>query len=160
ALSSLLVVCAAFFLWAFGRLPADTPLALESGVASRTGFSVSTLWYVPLVAVQWSWIEPRATVTAVRVRRRWVESVTANRRGFYERIVRRVEVRDAFGFGKIAFNLRQTRRVRVWPSTGALRQVEVLRSVATGDDVSNPAGRPAGDRVDLRRYAPGDPMRL
>src|SRR5262249_49341160 len=133
---------------------------LECGAAGRSGFSISSLWYIPLVSVSWSWIEPAGSVSIARVRRRLHEIVTPARRGWHETIVRRVEVRDAFGLVKIAFRIRQERVVRTWPSSGALRPVELLRSVATGDDVPHPAGRPAGDRIDLRRYAPGDPMRL
>jgi hypothetical protein len=36
----------------------------------------------------------------------------------------------------------------------------VVRSLAGGDDVPHPLGLPEGDRVDMRRYAPGDPVRL
>src|SRR5262249_33042400 len=130
------------------------------GVATRTGFSLPSLWYIPLVSLRWSLLEPSGAVAIARVRRRLVESVTARRRGFHERILRRVEVRDPFGLVKIAFRIHQKQEVQIWPSSGALRRVELLRSVATGDDVSHPAGRPAGDRIDLRRYAPGDPMRM
>lgn len=151
----------ALTLWYRGRGGRDEePLHLECGYAARTGFSLSNLWYVPFVRVRWSWEVPEASVRLVPLKRRLHEEVTPLRRGLHEGIARRVEVGDAFGLTRVTFTLRQERAVRFVPSMGALRQMRVVRSIAGGDEISNPAGPPEGERVDLRHYAPGDPIKF
>jgi hypothetical protein len=161
ALAILLVSVTALVLWLTRRRAlGGAALRLECGTPIRTDFSLSSLWYVPFVKVAWTWLEPDASVEIVRRHRRLNEVITPLRRGIHERIVRRIEVGDAFGLVKIAFNSVEERTVRLLPSIGALRQVNVVRSLATGDDLPHPSGQPEGDRADLRRYAPGDPVRF
>jgi hypothetical protein len=136
------------------------PLQLESGVPARTGFTLGRLRGVPLVKVEWSWIEPLATVRAKIVGGLFHEEIVPLRRGLGERVVRRVVVSDAFGLCRVAFRSTTTRSVRVVPGTGALRSVHVVRSIASGEDSYDPAGSPEGERIDTRGYAPGDPMRF
>ncbi|MEP7125396.1 MAG: DUF58 domain-containing protein [Byssovorax sp.] len=136
------------------------PLQLESGVPARTGFTIGRLRGVPLVKLEWSWVEPLATVRPKTQGGLFHEQIVPIRRGFGERIVRRVVVSDAFGLCRVAFRSTQTRTVRVVPGTGALRHVHVVRSIASGEDTYDPAGSPEGERVDTRAYAPGDPMRF
>ncbi|MDB4932318.1 MAG: hypothetical protein JWM10_4802 [Myxococcaceae bacterium] len=151
----------ALVLWRRGREQRDEEaLRLECGYAARTGFSMSNLWYVPFVKLRWTWDLPEASVRLVPLKRRLHEEVTPLRRGLHESIARRVEVSDAFGLTKLSFTLRQERVVRFVPSMGALRQMRVVRSIAGGDEISNPAGPPEGERVDLRHYAPGDPIKF
>jgi hypothetical protein len=134
-----------------------TAVVLYRGL--RTGFSVSSLWFLPLVEVKWTWQEPRARAELVRWKRRLWETVTATRRGTYEAVARRVEVSDAFRLTKIVFELREARTVRALPGTGALKKMQVIRSLASGDDMHDPMGAAEGDRLDLRNYVPGDPVR-
>lgn len=136
------------------------PLRLECGFPARTGFSVSSLWFIPLVKVAWTWESPEGTVTLVPLRRRLHEEVTPTRRGLHESIVRRFELSDAFGLTRVAFRVTETRSARFAPSVGALRQMHVVRSVAGGDSLSHPAGPPEGERADMRHYAPGDPIKF
>lgn len=138
----------------------EESLRLECGYAARTGFSVSSLWFVPFVKLSWSWVTPDATVTAVPLRRRLYEEITPQRRGLHEEIVRRIEVSDAFGLTRIAFKVREERTVRFAPSMGSLKQMHVVRSIAGGDNLSHPAGPPEGERVDMRHYSPGDPIKF
>lgn len=151
----------ALVLWRQGREQRDEEaLRLECGYAARTGFSLSSLWFVPFVKLRWNWEAPEASVRLVPLKRRLHEEVTALRRGLHESIARRIEVSDAFGLTRLTFTLRQERVVRFVPSMGALRQMRVVRSIAGGDEISNPAGPPEGERVDLRHYAPGDPIKF
>jgi hypothetical protein len=133
---------------------------LECGYPTRTGFTLPTLWYVPFVRVTWSWLEPEAKVVAEKSRRRWTELVTPSRRGVVEEVRRRVEVSDAFGLAKVALRLREERNLRLMPSVGALRNMSVVRSISSGEDMPFPGGQPEGERADLRRYVPGDPVRF
>jgi hypothetical protein len=47
----------------------------------------------------------------------------------------------------------------VLPDRQKLTQVPVSQGMGGGDDLPHPHGLPEGDRVDHRRYAPGDPVR-
>ncbi len=161
AVATLTTAVTAVVLWYKGRRRREEEsLKLECGYAARTGFSLSNLWFVPFVRVGWNWESPEASVRLVPLKRRLHEEVTPLRRGLYEEIVRRVEVSDAFGLTKVTFTLRETRVVRFVPSMGALRTMRVVRSIAGGDEISHPAGPPDGERVDLRHYAPGDPIKF
>jgi len=136
------------------------PLQLESGVPARTGFALGRLRAVPLVKLEWSWIEPAAQVRATIDGGLLREQIVPIRRGLGERVVRRIVVSDAFGLCRVAFRSAAARKVRVIPGTGALKHVHVVRSIASGDDVYDPLGSPEGERVDTRAYAAGDPMRF
>jgi|LNFM01.1.fsa_nt_gb hypothetical protein len=135
-------------------------LPLECGFPSRVGFSLSSLWWIPFVSVSWRWLSPIATVRAVRERRRLFEESTPARRGLYDNVVRRIEVRDPFGLARCAFRVTDPRAVRALPSVGSLKRVEVVRTLAPGEDISNPNGGPDGERADMRAYAPGDPIKF
>lgn len=135
-------------------------LGLECGFPTRVGFSVSSLWWVPFVTVSWKWLEPIASVRVVNERRRLHEESTPARRGLYDTVVRRIEVGDPFGLARCAFRVIDPRSVRALPSVGALKRVEVVRTLSPGDEISNPKGGPDGERADMRAYAPGDPIKF
>lgn len=139
---------------------APGPLELVGAVPAETGFSLPALRFLPLVRVDWSWVDPPAEVKARRERGRLLEVVTPQRRARASAIVRCVEVSDAFGLTRIAFRAREPRELRVTPSAGALARVHLIRSTAAGEDLYDPKGRPEGERVDTRAYAAGDPTRL
>ena len=164
ALSLLIVSFTALGVWIAlrraTRLGSAEGLRLECGAAVKTGFSIPSLWFVPLVDVRWTWLDPRAHIDLAKSKGRQREMVTAHRRGLVDHVVRRVEVTDAFHLTRIVMELRELRRVRALPSQGALKQVQVIRSLATGDDQHDPMGGPDGDRSDLRAYTPGDPVRF
>jgi hypothetical protein len=46
------------------------------------------------------------------------------------------------------------------PNTGALERIRLSRSIAAGEDTYDPEGAAEGERIDLREYAPGDPIRF
>jgi hypothetical protein len=136
------------------------PLRLECGVRAATGFSAASLWYLPLAHVSWSWLRPEGAVRLRSARGRLEEEVTPSLRGLDDHIDRRVVVSDPFALTRIAFVQREPRAVRVIPSVGSLKQVQILRSISGGEDVYHPAGPPEGERVDMRGYAAGDPVRF
>ncbi|MDP3273970.1 MAG: DUF58 domain-containing protein [Deltaproteobacteria bacterium] len=135
-------------------------LALECGFATRPGFDLPSLWWVPFVTVRWEWVTPEATVRVVKERRRLHEEVIPVRRGLFSEVVRRVEVSDPFGLARCAFRVRDPRAARALPSVGALKRVEVVRTLAPGEDMPNPKGGPDGERADMRAYSPGDPIKF
>ncbi len=135
-------------------------LHLECGYPGRTGFSVPSLWWLPLATVDWTWKSPQANVRLVREWGRITEQVTPMRRGESDEIVRMVTVADAFGLCSVTFPIHEKRRMRTTPSQGALKQMHVVQGLAGGDALSHPDGPPAGDRFDMRHYAMGDPIRF
>ena len=161
ALALVTTVPAAIIAWRrLRRLPEEESLRLECGFHARTGLRVRRLWWMPFAKVSWTWAHPGATVRLVRERWDLLEEIVPERRGLTDHIVRRVEVGDAFGLTRIAFSVRQKRTVRFAPSVGALRTMHVVRSVAGGEDMSHPEGPASGERVDMRHYTPGDPIRF
>ena len=164
ALGLLLSTLTALGLWVgLRRAPRGegaAPLRLECGARTVTGFSLPSLWYLPMVRARWSWTRPRGSVRSARERGRLVEEVTPARRGLEEVIERRVEVSDAFALTRVAFLHREVRAVRAVPSTGALDRLQLSRSISGGEDVYHPEGPTEGERIDLRAYAAGDPVRF
>lgn len=161
ALTLITTVPAAIVTWRrLRRLPEGEPLRLECGFHARTGLRVRRLWWMPFAKFSWSWKSPGASVRLVRERWDLVEEIVPDRRGLSDEIVRRVEVGDSFGLTRIAFTVRQKRTVRFAPSVGALRTMHIVRSIAGGEDISHPEGPATGERVDMRHYTPGDPIRF
>lgn len=161
ALTTLTTVITALVLWhRLGGQSTEAPLQLECSYAARTGFSLPSLWFVPFVKLSWTWRSPEADVSIVRIKRRLHEEVVPRRRAQLDRITRRMEVGDAFGFTRVRFTATELRGVRVTPSVGALKNMHVVRSIAGGDSQTHPAGPPEGERADMRHYAPGDPIKF
>lgn len=135
------------------------PLEAECGRPVRLEFSVPSLWWLPFIALTWTWVHPPVEVVLRDQGGRRHERVTPRRRGVYDAIVRELEVGDVFGLAAIRFRHTQAAALRVLPATGALRDVRVVRGLAGGDALSHPDGEPVGERVDMRRYGEGDPIR-
>ncbi len=161
AACTVLVALGALLLWLRARkvAPAE-PLRLECGYSSPTGFELPSLRFLPLVEVSWTWSAPGPEVSLTRSRGALAESVRPTRRDHFTEIVRRIEVRDAFGFAAISFLSRQERAGHFAPSVGGLEQMHVVRGLAGGADLTHPEGPPRGDYYDMRRYEPGDPIRF
>src|SRR5687767_14038423 len=104
-------------------------LRLECGYDQKTGFSVSTLWFVPLVFLRFRWFAPAGEVSLVRQHWRSFETVTPHRRGCDDEIRREIEVSDAFRLTKITLHHVEKRQVRCLPSVGALRRMNVVQSI-------------------------------
>ena len=136
------------------------PLVLETGVRGRTGFRMPALRWMPLVACRWEWSRPRGPVVEVRDAGRYLEEwVSMHDRGRFESIERRVFVEDPFGISRVVVRLREGAALEVLPRLAGLRHLPPLPAFASGDALSHPLGLEDGDRVDLRRYTPGDPAR-
>ncbi len=143
------------------EVAAPAGLRLETRRPAATGFALPSLWWLPLVQVSWAWERPARVV--VRPRRRFGridEEVVADDRGAHPGVLRRVILGDALGLARVALRVADAAPVEVLPGVGALRAVPVLASLAGGDDRPHPLGAEEGDRIELRRYAPGDPARF
>ncbi|MFT4975636.1 MAG: hypothetical protein ACI8S6_001523, partial [Myxococcota bacterium] len=118
-------------------------------------FHLPSLWWLPLVTTEWQWTSPPVTLT----RSARAERIIPLRRGRYDEVVRAVEVGDVFGLCSIRFTSRQPAALRFLPSTGGLRDMRVIQGLSGGDQIGHPEGEPVGDRMDMRRYGDGDPIR-
>ena len=133
----------------------------ETGRRSPTGFSLPALRWWPLVRVRWEWLSPpRAEVGSLRDGGRLREQVVFRERGIFERVTRRLVVEDAFGLARIAFRTTQEGAIEILPHLGGIRRLPVLTSMTGGEDYPHPMGLEDGDRVEIRRYIPGDPARF
>ncbi|MEM6962663.1 MAG: DUF58 domain-containing protein [Myxococcota bacterium] len=128
---------------------------LATSTFSKTGFHIPSLLWLPLLRVRGRWLDPPA-----ESRDSGEEAVAPSRRGLYERILRHLTVEDVFGLSRISFSIEQRVRVRVRPHLGNLQAAPIWSSLSGGGDVPHPFGSPDGDRVELRRYVPGDPARF
>ena len=152
---------AALYVWLRRHPPADgDALRLECGHGTRTSFSLPSLWWVPFVQLSWTWLMPDIEVGVRKVKGRVHEEITPSRRGLREEIVRRIVVSDVFGLAKVAFHVREKRDVRFIPSMGSLKSMHVVRSMSGGSDITHPEGPQDGERMDMRNYNPGDPIRF
>lgn len=76
------------------------------------------------------------------------------------RLRRRIQVKDVLGFCTIDWEQEEPLSLRVLPKPLPLGTQSLIKAWFRGDEHSDPRGEPTGDRVDMRRYAPGDPPRL
>lgn len=134
---------------------------LETGRSLPTGLSLPSLALVPFVLVWWEWLAPERASVVLRVRGlRLEEDVHLEERGVVRGIERRIVVQDVFGLARLAIRHQDPARLTVLPNVGALKEMPVLVTLAGGDEMPHPMGIEDGDRVELRRYAPGDPARF
>ena len=115
----------------------------------------------PFVDIGWAWSEPSAAkVELQKTEDGLAEAVTFGRRCLITRIERRFEIRDVLGIACIRWTRSQAVNLEVLPAPAPLDEATLVHSLHSGDDISDPWGEPVGDRVDMRRYAAGDPPRL
>lgn len=143
------------------------PITLEAGRPSPTGATLPALTWFPFVQLGWRWEAPpdsahfpAAVVESRRGGQGFWEVVTLQERTDQRRVRRRAEVGDVFGLARIALRRDAPTPVRALPQVGRLGTAATLQSLAGGDEQPHPMGLVDGDRVDLRRYVPGDPARF
>ncbi|MEZ4338131.1 MAG: DUF58 domain-containing protein [Sandaracinaceae bacterium] len=137
------------------------PHSMDTQRVNPTGFDTPTFWFLPLTQIDWTWERPEeADVSIAKVRWRLREKVKLSRRGHVKEVRRRIVIQDPFGLARLA--IRQTAPVRltVLPHVGKLGDTPMLVSLSGGDERPHPMGVDDGDRVELRRYVPGDPARF
>ncbi len=145
--------------WGLPRGPGRA-LETESGERVRTGFSLHLPWFIPLLHLEWRWEYPAEVEVLPDVEgRHYTERVIARRRGSWAGIRRLLTVSDAFGLCAITFPHEELRDLRFVPAKGRLDRVHVVQGLSGGDAIPQVEGSPVGDPLDLRAYAPGDPIR-
>jgi uncharacterized protein (DUF58 family) len=137
------------------------PLAVDTDRELATHFALPRLRFWLLVEVRVSWLTPAAVdVTLAETGSLGREQVRFADHGEFREVVRRVELRDVFGLAALSLRQRRPLSIDVLPQRGALVTLAPLQSLAGGDDVPHPLGVAHGDRLELKRYAPGDPARF
>lgn len=135
--------------------------SFETGRSVETGFGLPSLWWFPLLQVRSTWLNPPgAAVEQDSGGGRLNERVELSRRGLVRGVTRRIVVQDAFGLARVGFRHRQAGPLEVFPHLGGIRRLPVLTSLTGGDEIPHPMGLEDGDRVELRRYVPGDSARF
>ncbi len=165
ALALTLVLSATLRVWlSLRRRAPSAPASAQSVDTSRacaTGFNFTRLQFWPLVEARLSVVAPEhVRVTVEHAGPMAEERVTADDHGELRTLSRVIEIRDVFGLASVRLTRHGPVAIDVLPHPGALRSLPMLRSLSGGDDLPHPMGLLAGDRVDLRRYAPGDPARF
>lgn len=129
--------------------------------APYAGLMMPSWRFLPLIEVAWTWIEPQPfEIELTKIRTDMQELVTTTARNTAPRVVRRFVIEDGFGLARIVLRRSEEIALRILPWVGQLEHSPMLRSLAGGEDQPHPLGELTGDRVDMRRYVPGDPLKL
>lgn len=159
-LSSVIVLVTGLVL-RFRPQPAVGPLSTETGAPLRTGLRLGIAGWNPLLRIEVSWQRPVAGKAEIRYERGEIfEEFWPSERVLVSEVVRQYVVRDVFGLARVRFRRRSPLELKVEPHCGRARQSEVVKQQVSGDIVSHPEGMPAGDLLEMRRYTPGDPLKL
>ncbi len=127
----------------------------------QTHYRVPRLRFWVFVEVELEWLSPERAQVQGQSAGAWLEeTVQLQDHAELVSVLRRVVIRDVFGLSSFALRQQSKLDLAVLPHAGALRSLPLLRSLTGGDDVPHPMGVAQGDRLELRRYAPGDPARF
>ncbi len=133
---------------------------IEAGERLDTGFALRLPRWLRLAGLSWSWRVPAEAPCSLREDDgRLAEAVRPQRRCEALRLVRAFSVSDAFGLSSLQWDDEVPAGLRVLPQVGRLRDVSLLPALTAADGTSHPAGEPEGDRMEIRRYVPGDSVR-
>ncbi len=133
---------------------------LEAGSPIRTGFRLPALGRVPLVKIHWQWQRPAGVDCRILPRGgELIEQVVAESRCQVAAVRRRFTVEDAFGLAGVAWEREEATPLSILPAVGRLRRMPVMQSLAAAEGSHHPAGKPEGDRMEIRPYVPGDSVR-
>ncbi len=137
-------------------------IKVESGYPNETGFTLSTMPWLPLIGVRWEIVYPDAISTRNRLsedEQRWEEEIIPRRRCRSASITRRFTVSDVLGFSRFTWRVTQEGELLALPQSGNIKALPLLRSLTAEDGIPDPGGNPEGDRMEIRPYVPGDSVR-
>ena len=166
AVAALFVWSSALILWrrigsrSTGADGSDEPIEAETNSPMLTPFLFPRLRLLPMIELKLVWETPENVVVSTEtVGNRLQEMIVAGQRGEHRAVVRRFIVRDVFGLFRWTFRKRSAQRVVVLPQRCPAAATQIMHLVG-GDGLSDPRGPADGELLDIRRYAPGDPLRL
>jgi hypothetical protein len=82
------------------------------------------------------------------------------RRRLQEGLQREFVIKDALGITSWSFRDQRAQGIRILPIVDSSRGLAPMISVVSGADLPDPYAAETGDRLDMRRYRKGDPLRL
>ena len=133
----------------------EKDIRIVEGFPCQTGFVLNMPWWFPLVQCSWRWTKPDIAIEIFQSG----ERVVFPRRGHWEKVEREFWISDIFGICRIRFVHESNVDLLVQANMGKLEAPVFALGMQDGGDQSHPMGKPYGDRVDIRMYAPGDPVR-
>ena len=143
-------------LWRRYRYLETDSFLLRVGETHKVDTSISVAWWMPLIQVSWHWMNAEMKSESEGSK----EALLPTRRGVWSNVERKIQVRDAFGICTIQFTSRQPCTLKVLPESLTPSLPHVLQGLQGGGDQAHPFGLPTGDRIDIRNYAQGDPVRF
>ena len=149
------VVGSLYVLYCLQEHKEEKDISIVESFSCHTGFSLVMPWWLPIAQVSWTWEAPCVPIEIVKSG----ERVVFPRRGHWERIRRHFRITDLFGICRIRFSHESKMDVLVEANLGKLENPVFAQGMQAGGDMPHPMGKPYGDRVDIRNYAPGDPVR-
>ncbi len=132
---------------------------LECGVWSPTGFRVPLSRWLPFLRIRVAWEAPAGIRADLRLPS-GLEHVLPDRRALVPSVTRIVRVGDILGLTEAGWRAREASAARILPRRAALDPGAALTGRVAGEDQADPRGGPQGDRVDIRKYGHGDPLRM
>ncbi len=152
----LTVLLSGFVLYRRYRRLDSCTMQLRCGVPHSIVTPVEVGWWLPLVQISVSWCAPQLE-SEIEGRH---ERLTPKRRGVWNSIHRVIRVGDAFGICAIEFDSFQPCTLKVLPQVSPVYLPNVLQGLQQGGEQAHPLGSASGDRIDIRNYAHGDPVRF
>lgn len=140
--------------WQFRALPPLSTTMVVQG-NHRIQSTIRLPWWIPLIQAEWSWEGRRFDVIVDGDE----ECVTPIRRGYCDTIHRNIHVGDAFGICEVTIRSQQPVSISILPQPTPLLMPDIVQGLRLGGEQSHPLGYPSGDRIDIRNYAVGDPVR-
>jgi hypothetical protein len=135
------------------------PPEVSSGAEFVTLFRVPNVRTLGLLDVSLEWVTPPGVHVSLKpIDGALTEHVVAHERGRHASICRRVTVEDVFGLSSLSIEQTWQAPFRVVP-VGAPLSAHFVLSRASGEAWSHPSGKPEGDLIEMRAYAPGDSIR-
>ena len=129
---------------------------LECNSEHPSHLSIPVLSWTPLAEVVVAWKLPPHVDVWIAGHDEWVRPL---RRGLSQSLFREIEVTDLFRLVSFRFTADSGCPVRILPASQ--RPTSELQFVAgQGGEVYSLAGKPEGDRFNLRVYSPGDPIKF
>lgn len=149
------VIGALYVLFRLREHKNEKDISIVESFSCQTGFSLIMPWWLPVAQVSWTWEAPSVPIEIVKAG----ERVVFPRRGHWSKIIRHFRITDLFGICRIRFSHESIMDILVEANIGKLDAPVFALGMQAGGDMPHPMGKPYGDRVDIRNYAPGDPVR-
>ncbi|MEE2786763.1 MAG: DUF58 domain-containing protein [Myxococcota bacterium] len=136
----------------------NAQMETDQGLDANTHIPRLRWWPFVQVAIQWRY--PDNLELTLKPKGRWLtERIQPKQRGRHAHILRQITIKDIFGLCAVTLTYRRAASLHVTPQATTFEVESTLRT-GEGDGYSRPDGQPVGDLVEMRRYGPGDPIKM